>query len=51
MVPSVLERFPQMDRHKSDFPAYLHEYFFGVCERVMTKKQVDAEIKARAKPG
>ena len=28
--PSVLERFPPMDRHKSDFPADLHEYFLDV---------------------
>ena len=26
--PSVLERFPQIDRHKIDFPAYVHDYFF-----------------------
>ena len=28
LKPSVLERFPQIDRHKIDFPAYIHDYFF-----------------------
>lgn len=34
--PSVLERFPQMERHKCDFPADLHEYFLDVQESVVT---------------
>jgi len=35
--PSVLERFPQMDRHKCDFPADLQEYFFDVDETFVTR--------------
>jgi hypothetical protein len=36
LKPSVLERFPQMERH-TNFPAQLHDYFFEELETVLSK--------------
>ena len=38
--PSVLERFPQMERH-TDFPAQLHDYFFEALETIYTKEMME----------
>ena len=51
LKPSVLERFPQIDRHKIDFPAYVHDYFFrdsmkGHKETVLTRQQMEEEKRA-----
>ena len=40
LTPSVLERFPQIDRHKLDFPAYIHDYFFSARETVLSSQTV-----------
>jgi len=32
-----------MERHKSDFPAQIHDYFFGVRETVLSKEQMEEE--------
>lgn len=45
--PSVLERFPQMDRHRSDFPAQLHSYFFNARETVLaSRERMEADLAA-----
>ena len=38
--PSVIERFPKIDRPKIAFPEQLHDFFFGSDERVYTKENV-----------
>ena len=47
LKPSVLERFPQMDRHKIDFPAYVHDYFFGARETVLSHKQMEDALHSQ----
>ena len=38
--PSVIERFPKIDRPKIAFPEQLHDFFFDSDERVYTKENV-----------
>lgn len=40
-----------MDRHKIDFPAYVHDYFFDVRETVLTRQQVDYEKRQKRTHG
>lgn len=47
LVPSMLERFPSVDRPKVAFPPELVDFFLDMEERVLTKQEVEAFILKR----
>ena len=42
LVPSLLEKFPSVDRSKIAFPPELVDFFFDMEETVWTKDEIDA---------
>ena len=39
--PSIIERFPPVDRLEIKFPPHIEEFFFDVRERVFTQNDLD----------
>ena len=47
LIPSMLERFPSVDRPKVAFPTELVDFFLDMEERVLTRNEVKALIEKR----
>ena len=43
LVPSLLEKFPSVDRSTVAFPPELVDFFFDMDETILTKDEVDRE--------
>ena len=49
LVPSLLERFPSVDRPKIGFPPELVDFFLDIEEKVVTAKEKEMMIAKRLK--